>query len=211
RALSPLRDAQSVLDAYDALMARFDGEVERRTFAGVRRRLTLRKSRRAQEVTDLAQRLAHVRDLMEAARERVATWPVHATGGGARGRGLELPYRRARKAMAVAYEARTEERFHEWRKGVKYHWYHSRILQPLWDTELAARAGAGNALGEMLGSHHDLGVLHATLLDKAEGFGRGGPVTALVELIDRRRAQLQGGAPPLAGALLGGQGRRVGA
>jgi CHAD domain-containing protein len=211
RALSPLRDAQSVLDAYDALMARFDGEVERRTFAGVRRRLTLRKSRRAQEVTDLAQRFAHVRGLMEAVRERVATWPVDATGADAWRGGFELTYRRARKAMAAAYEAPSAERFHEWRKGVKYHWYHTRILQPLWDTELAARAGEGNALGEMLGSHHDLGVLRATLLDEAEGFGRGRPVAALVELIGRRRAELEADARPLGARLFAEKPRWIGA
>jgi CHAD domain-containing protein len=210
RSLSPLRDAQSVLDAYDALMARFEGEVERARFAAVRRRLTLRKRQRAQEVTDLTQRLDQVRGLLEAARERVAAWPVDASGAEAWRGGFEQSYRRARRAMSAAYEVPAPEHFHEWRKGVKYHWYHTRILRPLWDKALAARADAGNVLGEMLGSHHDLVVLRATLLDEAGGFGRGRPISALVELIDRRRSELESDARPLGMRLFAEKAARIG-
>src|SRR5262245_7141004 len=55
--LSPLRDTQSVLDAYDGLLERFRGEVTRRAFAPIRRHLVQRKRRRASEVTDLDERL----------------------------------------------------------------------------------------------------------------------------------------------------------
>src|SRR5262249_8905352 len=197
RSLSPLRDAQSVPNAYGALMPRFDGEVERATFGAVRRRLTLRKKRRAREVTDMSLPFDRVRGLMEAARERVATWPVDTTGADAWRGSFEQTYRRARRAMSAVYEAPTPEHFHEWRKSVKYHWYHTRILRPLGDDVITSRADAVDALGEMRGSHHDLVVLRATLLDEADGSGSGRPIALLIELIDRRRSELESDARPL--------------
>src|SRR6188768_3143106 len=65
RLLSPLRDTQSVLDAYDGLMKHYGGEVARRTLAPVRRHLVQRKRRRASEVTDLDERLDRVRGMMQ--------------------------------------------------------------------------------------------------------------------------------------------------
>jgi CHAD domain-containing protein len=210
RELSPLRDAQSVLDAYDALLARFEGEVARRTFAAVRRGLGRRKRRRARELTDLRRRLDQVSGLLEDARERVDTWPIDATGADAWRGGFEHTYRRARQAMAVAYDSPTPEHFHAWRKGVKDHWYHTRLLRPLWGKALGARAGAGEALGEMLGAHHDLAVLRATLLEEADDLGGRRPADLLVELIGRRRLELEADAKPLGARLFAENARRIG-
>jgi CHAD domain-containing protein len=201
RLLSPLRDDQSIIDAYDALMAHFADEIERRSFTTIRRRLARRRKERAALVSDVEERIAQVRGQMEAGRERVANWSIDAVGVEAWRGGFEQTYRRARKAMALAYEAQTTEHFHEWRKRVKYHWYHTRILQPLWPDALGVRGDAANTLGEMLGMHHDLVVLGATLLDKREGFGDGRAVQALAGLIDRRRSELAASAKPLGARL----------
>ena len=211
RLLSPLRDTQSVLDAYDGLMERFRGEVTRRALAPIRRHLVQRKRRRASEVTDLDERLERVRGLMEDARERIGAWPIEATGADAWREGFEQAYRQARRGMARAYESPTVERFHEWRKGVKYHWYHTRLLRPLWSRALGARARAADDLGEMLGDHHDLAVLRATLLDEAHEMGDRQQVDRLVELIGRRRAELEAEAKPLGELLCAEKPRQIGA
>ncbi len=209
RLLSPLRDDQSVLDAYDALMTHFAAGIERRAFATVRRRLTLRGKRRAGRVTDLEERFDQVRGLMEAARERVGDWPIDGGGAAAWRGGFEQTYRRARKAMAAAYAAGTPEQFHEWRKGTKYHWYHARLLRPIWNAALGVRSDAANALGETLGAYHDLAVLRATLLDEGEGFGRARSVEMLVGLIDRRQAELVASARPLGLRLFAEKATRI--
>jgi CHAD domain-containing protein len=211
RLLSPLRDTQSVLDAYDGLMERFRGEVTRRALAPIRRHLVQRKRRRASEVTDLDERLERVRGLMEDARERIGAWPIEATGAAAWREGFEQAYRQARRGMARAYESPTVECFHEWRKGVKYHWYHSRLLRPLWSRALGARAQVADDLGEMLGDHHDLAVLRATLLDEAHEMGDRQQVDRLVELIGRRRAELEAEAKPLGELLCAEKPRQIGA
>jgi len=209
RLLSPLRDDQSIIDAYDALVAHFAEEVDRKAFGTIRRRLARRRKQRAEGVTDVEERIAQVRGQMEAGRERVAHWSIDATGVEVWRGGFEQTYRRALKAMALAYEAPTTEHFHEWRKQVKYHWYHTRILQPLWPEVLGVRGDAANTLGEALGTHHDLAVLRATLLDEREGFGQRA-VQAVVGLIDRRRSELAASARPLGARLFADKAARIG-
>ena len=210
RLLSPLRDTQSVLDAYDGLMKHYRGEVARRTLAPVRRHLVQRKRRRASEVTDLDERLDRVRGMMQDARERIPAWPIEATGSDAWRDGFEQTYRKARRSMALAYANPTTETFHEWRKGVKYHWYHCRLLRPLWSKALGASARAADDLGEMLGDHHDLAVLRSTLLDEPNKVDRR-RIDQVVELIGRRRAQLEAEARPIGERLCAEKPKQIGA
>jgi CHAD domain-containing protein len=209
RVLSPLRDYQSIIDAFDALLDHFGDQIDRRAFGTVKRRLTRRRKQRAERVTDVDERIAQVRCQMEAGRERVAHWSIDATGAEAWRGGFEQTYRRGRNAMALAYEAPSTEHFHEWRKQVKYHWHHTRILQPLWSDVLGVRGDAANTLGEMLGMHHDLAVLRATLLDEREGFDQRA-VQAVLGLIDRRRTEFAASARPLGTRLFADKKARIG-
>lgn len=211
RLLSPLRDTQSVLDAYDALLARFRHEIARRTFAPVRRQLVQRTRRRAREIADLDERLDRVRGLMEDARERVVAWPIEGTGADGWRDGFERTYRQARRAMVQAYDGLTPEHFHEWRKGVKYHWYQTRLLRPVWSKVLGARADEADALAEMLGDHHDLVVLGATLREELDGADGGPQLARLGELIGRRRAELEAVAKSLGERLHAEKPRDIGA
>ncbi len=209
RVLAPLREAHSLVAAYDAVVAHFEGAADRETFSALRRRLVVRTKRRARNLTDLAERLADVRGRMEAARERVADLPLDATAGPEVWRaGFERTYRQARRALAAAYQEPTPERFHEWRKVVKYHWYHTRLLSPLWDQGLVSRAQAADSLGEILGLHHDLAVLRATL---AGSRGGAASVDWFVGLIDRHQAHLEATARPLGMRLFAEKASRIGA
>jgi CHAD domain-containing protein len=209
RFLSPLRDDQSIIDAFDRLLDHFGDQIERKAFGTVKRRLTRRRRQRAGRVTDVEERIGQVRLQMEAGRERVAHWSIDATGAEVWRVGFEQTYRRGRNAMALAYEAPTTEHFHEWRKQVKYHWHHIRILQPLWSDVLGVRGDAANTLGEMLGMHHDLAVLRATLLDEREGFDQRA-VQAVLGLIDRRRTELAASARPLGARLYADKAAGIG-
>jgi CHAD domain-containing protein len=55
--------------------------------------------------------------------------------------------------------AASEEDFHEWRKFVKYHFYHTRLLAGIYGKRARKRAKDANNLEEILGQHHDLAVL----------------------------------------------------
>ena len=61
--------------------------------------------------------------------------------------------------------------FHEWRKRVKSHWYHVRLLESL-HSGARARARTLDRLETLLGDAHDLAMLQQTLLSEhARQFG----------------------------------------
>jgi CHAD domain-containing protein len=187
RELGDVRDAEAMIECYDKLMRRYAGEVDRRHFAPLRRALTVRR-RQVKADDDLAARLARFRDRMLDARERVEDWHVEDDGFGAVREGLRRTYRSGRRAMVTAFASPSGENFHAWRKHAKYHWYHTRLLEPVWKSELRPRRKASKELGDLLGDHHDLAVLRDHFA------AQNGRARDLEALIERRTGELTGRA-----------------
>ena len=105
-------------------------------------------------------RLAASRDRLAALCDLIAAVPLrikrdHVIAG------FERNYRKARRRMVLARAEPTGESLHDWRKAVKAHCYHLRLLEPLWPPILSAFAAEADQLQETLGDHHDLSVLMA--------------------------------------------------
>ena len=83
------------------------------------------------------------------------------------------------------------DKFHEWRKRVKYLWYHMDILQQAWPVMLQDTANELHLLSDFLGDAHDLVVLKETLLAEPELSEGNQNLTTLLALIDRRRSSLE--------------------
>jgi len=73
--------------------------------------------------------------------------------------GIERVYRRGRRAMGGAYDRRTIESFHEWRKRVRYLRYQIEALHLMWPAVLGELADELALLAELLGAEHDLAEL----------------------------------------------------
>ena len=58
--------------------------------------------------------------------------------------------------------------FHEFRKRVKYHWYHMRLLKHVWPEMIHARIVEARQLATSLGDLHDLAVFRLTVLPMIE-------------------------------------------
>ena len=189
RGLGAARDSAAMIGTYDTVMAHFHDEVDRARFASIRRALTL--GRRAVEaVDDHGARIARFRDEMADALAGVDNWRFNQDGFEAVRPGFIGTYRRGRNAMRAAYDQPTAERFHEWRKLAKYHWYHLRLLERVWKPELEARHKTAKTLGDLLGDHHDLAVLRQYLAARKSSAAN----QAMIALIDRRAAELVGQA-----------------
>ena len=157
RTLSDVRDAGALVETCDALTAHFDDQLYARTFAGIRARFA-EAARATEDAEDVPERLDRARGALSAARERAAAWRIEEPEQAAVEDGLAKTYGRARKAMAAARTAPTGEALHEWRKRVKYHWYHLRLLKsasPL----IKPQIEAAGELSDILGDHHDLHVM----------------------------------------------------
>lgn len=156
RNLSPLRDIKVRADTLTRLHKEF-GLPEDQITPYL---LSLRAARDAAYAKDLAAPLLQdTCDNLQSLRKDTAHWELSHKGRKAVFPGLEKTYTRARHAMENARETRAVEAFHDWRKHVKYHRYHSQILSPIWPEAMTAHTDAATDLGELLGRHHDLSVL----------------------------------------------------
>lgn len=118
--------------------------------------------------------------------------------------GLGRSLRQAQAALHQVLHAPADgaEALHEFRKRVKDHLYHSRLLTPLWPALLAPHAEAAETLAEALGLINDIAVFTAALapLDL--------PEAERVEALARaavRHDQLMLTALPLAARLFAGR------
>lgn len=201
RAISALRDATVLTDSYDAIMAAYGDQVDRRALGVIRRRLTLTSKARAAE-HDAAALLAQCREQLSQAGERVGAWRLDDDGFIAIAGGLRKTYRRARKAMRKTRKTPTPEHFHDWRKRCKYHWYHARLLQPIWPGPMKAHIACAHELGDVLGEHHDLMVFLDALAAQASKFDDTARIGVMADLVRGRQAMLATRAFALGARLL---------
>ncbi|MFW5655749.1 MAG: CHAD domain-containing protein [Roseicyclus sp.] len=193
RRISGIRDARTLIETYDAVAEHFAEAIDRRAFAPIRARLT-RDAAAVRDDPDTIDRLAVFRTEMEAARGRAAGWRLEADGFDAVSGGLGRTYARARSRMQDAWAAPDVAAMHEWRKRVKYHWYHARLLREIHPDMMAPHVAAMDELSELLGDHHDLAVLDARLAEGAGEFGPKTDVAAFRALVGQRMEALEDAA-----------------
>lgn len=196
RKLSYVRDAQSAIECFDELIDHFHDQVDQHAFASVREQLAARRQEIADDRVGLDDRLDEFLAGMREARQRAGSWKIDTGGFSALAGGLSKTYGRGRAALEDAYDHPSTENFHEWRKRVKYHWYHARLLRRTWSDAMEVHVRAADDLAGLLGGDHDLAVLRSTVLDEPDAFGNTTDVQAFIGLIDRRRAELQSEARP---------------
>lgn len=209
-ALSDTRDAQSVIAAYDQLVSHFGDQIDEGAFVPIRAELVRRRERITEDSTALEEKIDVFGARMREGRQRTDSWELDETGFDAVAGGLLKTYDRARRAMRDAYDDDTPESFHEWRKRVKYHWYHTRLLLSSWSPVLKGRRSEAKRLADLLGNDHDLAVLRQKLVEQPEGFGEVEHVTAFVGLIGRRQAELRVAAQPVGRRLFAEKAKRFG-
>ena len=162
RDLSFLRDCGVLIETYDGLLQTYKDQIDRTRFAPIRRRLTLLQKELA-ERDDIPDILEEFRRTMTKARKRAREWRIADDGFEALRRGVRKSYVGAQRAMTEASKQPTPEGVHEWRKRVKDHWYHTRLLCPIWPRPMKAHCEVADRLGDTLGKHHDLEVFRQRL------------------------------------------------
>jgi len=159
RALSSLRDAAALIESVDALAACAGDAAERDLLERLRRFLCERRERIVAEHGSLDVPLAATVGGLRELRARIGDWPLPDGDFDLLAGGLGKTYARCRKGFAAAYRKPSAVRFHEWRKRCKYHWYHLHLIDQVWPAQLAPRRELCQALGKLLGQHHDLALL----------------------------------------------------
>lgn len=190
RRISDIRDAQAAIETFDdhvQPIAADHGSLTNETLADLRGILVDRREQVAAE-QDLDVRLAEVRSDLVEGRERVDTLPIATEGYDAVAGGLRKSYKRARNRMDDAYDDPEFERFHEWRKRIKYHRYHCRLLRRVWVGPMKARRNELKTLSDIIGDENDLAEF-SIMMHEEELFD-GTTRSTLEELITGRRSEL---------------------
>lgn len=187
--LSEARDATAILEVFEAILQKYRGNLQPEAFGSIRRALVESK-REAERRQKIEQLLRSTLTLFRAEAKRVEKLPLKNDGFSAISAGFEKRYRRGRKAMARAQKDPTSENFHEWRKRVKDHWYHVRLIENLWTGVLQAREAALKDLETWLGDDHNLTVLCGKLRNGVAGSAENDLGLFLV-VIDQHQKELR--------------------
>lgn len=177
RLLSPSRDATVMRRTLEGLLRAPDSGVPSDDAA--RLRMLAGGDAPAETAADVEAALSIVRERLGAARERVAGWTLDTERLDALADGLEKSCRRAREAMAAAEAEPVAERLHQWRKRVKDHGFHRRLLRRALPDKLRAGRAQLDELGELLGDLNDLAMLH----ERMRAAGEAPPLAARTRLL----------------------------
>jgi hypothetical protein len=167
--LSSLRDADASVETMESVRARYPRLVNASILAGVQRGLQSRRRATAARVDPehLVPRVE--RTLKQSAKEMPKR--IQQVGGrAAMSAGIIRGYRRARKALARVHATPDDRLFHVWRRRLKDHWYHVRLLEGL-NGRAAIRVRTLNRLETWLGDDHNLVLLRRTILKNPARFG----------------------------------------
>jgi CHAD domain-containing protein len=129
RALSPLRDADAVLELVDTLQRGRRKAFDEHTVARIRKLLTAEQRAVAAAASKDRVRQRIDRDITKLATAAKRWRPRHKRVR-ALEPGLRRVFRRGQKARTRAIEQGRAADFHEWRKGLKALWYQLRLVEP---------------------------------------------------------------------------------
>lgn len=189
RRLSEFRDAFVMIATFDGLKNKYKdkaGKKLQRIRGGL-----VRKTKQDLKEKDVEIVIGHAASALRKTGKRAARWPLDRDGYAAIGPGLEQTYRAGRAALARVRKDPTAIRYHELRKRVKDHWYHTRLLERLWTDVMTACEKSLKNLETWLGEDHNLVVLQETILAEPDFYGIKSEIKLLIELIDRYQKELR--------------------
>jgi CHAD domain-containing protein len=161
--LAPVADGQGVIDTLSQLLKRYRRELPRKTAAAIRTDL-IDRSRQIDSKASKQGVLEKAQMTLRAERRRVKNWRLRAEGFSALAPGLKNSVRRARFAMMTAWLHPSAQHHHTWRRHVKNHWFHVRLLSARCGYRLQPYQRQLEALDGILGEYHNLVLLHEVLV-----------------------------------------------
>ena len=195
--LSQFRDAFVIIETFDDLMQKYGSEASAARFRSVRAGLAKRRAESGRE-EDVGIVLSSAATSLRRASRRVKRWPLEGDGFEVIAPGLDRTYRDGRKALARARKAPNAEAFHEFRKRVKDHWYHVRLLEGLWTDVMGAYEKSLKDLEDWLGNDHNLTVLRDTIAAEPAFYGKAKDIAQIFDLIAKYQKELRAEAVPMA-------------
>ncbi|HHP7243374.1 MAG TPA: CHAD domain-containing protein [Elainellaceae cyanobacterium] len=189
--LSHVRDAKVRIETLDDLQEHFHNLADVQIFDDVRQALEAYYASTWEYLLGTQEAIATTIQTLKDARERIDTWSIERNDWSAIEGGFKKIYKQGYKGWHRLSEAPTAENYHDWRKRVKYLWYHLSIMRPIWRKIIKEWADQVHHLASLLGTEHDLSVLRDFVLSEPKRLQDVSGLDVLIPLIDRRRDQLR--------------------
>jgi len=185
--LSGLRDRHVLLESFEGAVAGFGDALRADAVEHLRKRLRLET---APAEADGSAKEAEALRRLEIAEKDMATlgWPKNATALLA---GLKDSQKRLRKSWKAARKISKPEVLHRWRKRVKDQAAQLRLFRGVEHEALIARRADAKQTAEYLGEEHDLWILTDSLRAQECPAEVAATRDALVDAIEKRRAELR--------------------
>jgi CHAD domain-containing protein len=163
RLLAPVADGQGIIETLDQLAHRYRKLLPPRAVRSIRAGLRER-SARIDHDTSHRGLIQIAAETLRGERKHVKHWAIRGDGFEAIAPGLEESYRRARDGMILAWSNPKAPHYHSWRRYVKDHWFHVRLLEDNCGNHLLAYQRRIEALDGVLGEYHNLVILREVLV-----------------------------------------------
>jgi len=194
RRLAGARESHVLLSLLEKLLAEPENELNADHYQALIGHLQSNYDTQAAHMREDSALLEESVAALQTARERISKWKLSRKPRKLLRAGLLRIYRRGNDEMMDAYDKPTAENLHEWRKSVKYLWYHLQILTPLWPESVGAYVDALDDLGDALGLDHDYAELKELLYQLPDLFEETDHMMTLVYVLEAYRGQLQADA-----------------
>lgn len=198
RQLSPVRDSAVYIETLDLIRNRYHAQLTDEPFLRLRERMVSEHRAVLNEFTRDMQRQESLFHTLQGAQPRANDWKFYEGEFSLFRGGLRRIYGRGRAEKAAAFAQPSTERFHAWRKRVKYLWHHLQLLQPLWPAQIRVLVRDCDRLADRLGEEHDLAVLLETSVVRAMMDTDSQSANQLFTVVSRERERLRRAAIPLA-------------
>lgn len=158
RALSQLRDLSALLETLPYFIKTRRKQSSRILLSKLRYKLQIQRKQQLNNIIAGNIKVEVITALQDLSDE-IPKWNFQAEARDVFITGVRRTFSRGRKLFQTTILNPDDHHFHEWRKQVKYSWYHLLVLTPLWPGIMNAWAGEVQKLSQMLGKHHDLVLL----------------------------------------------------
>lgn len=198
RELADVRDAKVAIETLDALVEQLGPGLELNTFGSIRRLLVESFEETADRILVVERRHKRVAAALESSAGRIQLWPIGADRFETIAPGIRRVYRRGRKRRDEAYADPSFERFHEWRKRVKYLWNQVHVLETLVPRMMTPLSESLERIADLVGDSTDLAELALWVRDDESAAPDPRTRQLLLDVIATRRAALRALARPVA-------------
>jgi CHAD domain-containing protein len=162
RSLSQLRDLTALIETLPEFIKTRRVKASKNLLLAFRQGLLNRRKQQLDHIID-SNIKGNVIKALEDKTIEITKWGVEADAAKVFSAGAQRIYGRGKRLFMTVLANPDDHNMHEWRKQVKYFWYHLVVLTPIWPGVISPWAKEVQTLSQLLGKHHDLVLLENTI------------------------------------------------